>query len=103
VILTAPVSGTVIVNSTAFVSEPTAGEGVRCSITTGTSIDSSFEQVWASPGSSGTLAQLAGTRGLSVTAGQILTVNLVCDHIGEPSATSTVFDSALTAIFVAGT
>jgi hypothetical protein len=44
---------------------------------------------------------VAGTRGFSVTAGQILTVNLVCDHIGVSN--SGILDSALTAIFVADT
>jgi hypothetical protein len=45
------------------------------------------------------LAQLAGTRGFDVTAGEILTVNLVCDA----TVASSIYDSALTAIFVAGT
>jgi len=102
--LTAPVAGTVIVNSTANAFESTVGDDVRCSITTGTTIDFAFNQIWRSAGSAsaGSVAQLAGTRGFDVTAGQTLTVNLVCDHAGT-SGSSTISDSALTAIFVADT
>jgi len=100
--LTAPVAGTVIVNSTASVGEGTAADSVGCSITTGTAHDLAFLQWWESPGSPGSFAQLAGTRGFDVTAGQTLTVNLVCSHFG-PSGLSNIFDSALTAIFVADT
>jgi hypothetical protein len=102
VTLTVPVAGTVIVNSTATAGEPTAGGGVVCSITTGTTHDVAFLQQWESAGFDGEFAQLAGTRGFDVTAGQALTVNLVCDHSGA-SASSLIFDSALTAIFVADT
>ena len=101
--LTAPVAGTVIVNSTATAQEATAGDFVRCSITTGITHDGAFAQFWESPGSNGSIAQLAGTRGFDVTAGQTLTVNLVCAHGGSGSASSNIFDSALTAIFVADT
>jgi hypothetical protein len=100
--LTAPVAGTVIVNSTATVVEPAGGDQVLCSITTGTTTDDAFLQVWESPGSPGLAAQLAGTRGFDVTAGQTLTVGLVCAHFGT-SSTSSILDSALTAIFVADT
>jgi hypothetical protein len=100
--LTAPVAGVVIVNSTATAVQVTAGNVVRCSITTGTVHDFGFEQFWQSPGSPGSFEQLAGTRGFDVTAGQALTVNLVCDHFGA-SSSSNIFDSALTAIFVADT
>jgi hypothetical protein len=103
VTLTAPVAGTVIVNSTATAFEGTAGDDVRCSITAGTTIDSAFNQQWASSGlGDGSVAQLAGTRGFDVTAGQTLTVNLVCAH-GGTSGALTILDSALTAIFVANT
>jgi hypothetical protein len=100
--LTAPVAGTVIVNSTATAVEDTAGGQVVCSITTGTTIDFAFLQIWESPGSAGHLAQLAGTRGFDVAAGQTLTVGLVCAHFGT-SGSSEILDSALTAIFVADT
>ena len=101
VTLTAPVAGTVIVNSTATVVEETGGDAVRCSITTGTTRDFAFLQQWTSSGiGNGFYTQLAGTRGFDVTAGQTLTVNLVCDGT---SGFSTILDSALTAIFVADT
>jgi hypothetical protein len=100
--LTAPAAGTVIVNSTANAWEPTMGDAVACSITAGTSLDLAFQQVWQSPGAGviAAFAQLAGTRGFDVTAGQTLTVNLVCRHSGL-SGSSLILDSALTAIFVA--
>jgi hypothetical protein len=102
VTITAPVAGTVIVNSTANAGEANAGDAVRCSITTGDAIDSSFIQFWQSSGSNGANGQLAGTRGFDVTAGQTLTVNLVCRHFGADGS-SAILDSALTAIFVADT
>jgi hypothetical protein len=102
VTLTAPVAGTVIVNSTATADESNAGDAVVCSITTGTTLDFAFSQFWESAGSDGSFAQLAGTRGFPVAAAQTLTVNLVCDHFGT-SGSSTIFKSALTAIFVADT
>jgi hypothetical protein len=101
VTLTAPVPGTVIVNSTAFVSEETAGDQVVCSITTGTIIDTAFTQAWKSAGASANFSQLAGTRGFDVDAGQTLTVNLVCHHGFGTSGSSVINDSALTAIFIA--
>jgi hypothetical protein len=100
--LTAPVAGVVVVNSTVAVSEPNAGDFVRCSITTGTTIDTTFLQYWRSPGAPGSITQLGGTRGFDVTAGELFTVNLVCDHFGT-SGSSNVEDSAMTAIFVADT
>jgi hypothetical protein len=105
VTLTAPVAGTVIVNSTATAFEDTAGGVVGCSITTGTTIDFNFVQHWQSAGdiANGSFAQLAGTRGFDVTAGQTLTVNLVCAKTGGGSVDSGILDSALTAIFVANT
>jgi hypothetical protein len=100
--LTAPVAGTVIVNSTANTREEVAGDAVVCSITTGTTLDNAFLQWWESPGADGDVAQLEGTRGFDVTAGQTLTVNLVCIHLGT-SGSSAILDSVLTAIFVADT
>lgn len=98
--LTAPAAGTVIVNSTATGEQDVAGDGVRCSITTGTTIDFAFLQVWQTPANGFAMSQLSGTRGFDVTAGQTLTVNLVCQHVGSDSSTF-IGDSALTAIFVA--
>jgi hypothetical protein len=98
--LTAPVAGTVIVTSTATGLEFDAGNQLGCSITTGTTLDHAFLQRWESGGSmSGALGQLAGTRGFDVTAGQTLTVNMVCARV-FPEGSSTIQDSALTAIFI---
>ncbi len=100
VTLTAPVDGTVIANSSASVEEATAGEYVRCSISDSPAFDGGYEQTWYSGGSGGSiLAALAGTRGFDVTAGQEITISLFC-HSSDASAG--VFDSSLTAIFVAG-
>ena len=97
VTLTAPSDGMVIVNSTVTGVDSDAGDKVQCSITTGTILDLDFLQQWDSPGSPGFFGQLAGTRGFDVTAGE-LTVNLVCKHAG--SGDSSIFDSAMTAIFI---
>jgi hypothetical protein len=99
VTLTAPVAGTVIVNSTATAAFETSFSEAQCSITTGTDVDFAFLQWWVSPGSSGWVSQLAGTRGFDVTAGQTLTVNLVCRRFG--SGDLDIRDSVLTALFVA--
>jgi hypothetical protein len=96
--VTAPVAGQVTVNSTTSAVEGTAGDDVRCSITTGTSIDVNFQQYWESAGFPGIVSQLAGTRTFNIAADATGTYNLVCGHIGE-SGSSQVFDSVLTAIF----
>ena len=98
VTLQVPTDGVVVVNSTAVTDEPTAGDFVACSITTGTTVDFTFGQLWESAGLHGGSGQLAGTRGFDVTAGEF-TANLVCDHIGS-SGSSNILDSALTAIFI---
>ena len=64
--VTAPVAGQVTVNSAAFAGEDTAGDGVRCSITAGSSIDVDYPQRWLSPGDPAFLSQLAG-RGRSTS------------------------------------
>jgi len=98
--LTPPSAGTVIANSTTAVSEPTAGHGVLCSITTGTALDQTHRQEWESGGVPGYTGQLAGTRGFAVTGGTPFTANLVCRHYGGGmSETSSLLDSAMTAIF----
>ena len=98
VTLQVPTDGVVIVNSTASPVEPTAGDIVRCSITTGTTTDDAFVQRWESAGAAGDISQMAGTRGFDVTAGEF-TANLVCDHSGT-SGSSFIDDSAMTAIFI---
>jgi hypothetical protein len=100
VTLTAPSAGVVVVNSTASAYQPTSSYHVFCSITTGTTMDYSFQQLWQSPGSPGPSAQLAGTRGFNVAAGPF-TANLVCNQAG-PDGYLAISDSALTAIFIPG-
>jgi hypothetical protein len=100
VALIAPEDGVVIVNSTANAGEEMQGDGVWCSISEFAGLSPAFTQRWESAGSlvAGT-GQLAGTRGFDVAAGEKLTVNLVCVHVGV-SGSSFVNDSALTATFI---
>jgi len=92
--------GTVIVNSTAAVSSLNAGDGVTCSITTGTELDSYHLQIWTSAGIVGEWGQMAATRGFAVTGRGPFTAKLVCAHFGSLGPTSHVSNSALTAIFI---
>ncbi|MFT6290399.1 MAG: hypothetical protein ACJAR2_000987 [Ilumatobacter sp.] len=99
VTVTAPVSGTVIVNSSNSVIESLAGDQLRCSITMGSTVNYSALQVWASSGTdAGGLGQMSGTRGFDIAAGAAVMYNLVCVHTGS-SGSSTVEDSSLTATF----
>lgn len=99
--LTAPADGTIIATSTAAANEDTEGDQVRCGIGTGSIVEAAFRQEWESGGAGdGDLGMLAGTRGFDVTAGQSITINLVCLHNGT-SGTSVILDAALSAIFVA--
>lgn len=97
-----PVDGQVTVNSTATVVEADAGDAIRCTITTLNSLnDGPFRQVWESPGPNGDRAQLAGTRVLDVTGGEVVTVNLICDHESPDAGAdgAEITGSVLTAIF----
>lgn len=97
--VTAPVAGQVTVISTTNASDPDAGDGVRCSITTGTATDSAYLQQWESGGvGGGDTGQLAGTRTFDIAAGATTTYRLVCLKFGLFDG-ATVEDSVLTAIF----
>lgn len=103
ILFTAPSDGVVIVNSSAAVIENIAKDRVRCSITTGTTRDTTHTQTWESPGSDGDYAQLSGTRGFDVTKDSSYTFRLFCDRRdglngGDPI--SHIEDSSLTAIFI---
>jgi hypothetical protein len=100
VTVTAPVAGQVTVNSTTTASEITAGDEVRCSITTSTaSIDFDYEQGWESSGmNNGSFSTMAGTRTSNIAGGATATYNLFCRHAGT-SGSSFLSDSVLTAIF----
>ena len=101
VTLTPPSGGTVIVNSVGSVSEDNAGEGVLCSITTGTTIDAAHVQLWSSGGLGGNdMSMFAGTRGFTVDGKSKFTANLVCVNGGLIEGSSTIRDSEMTAIFI---
>jgi hypothetical protein len=102
--ITAPTNGTVIVNSTTTVIEADPSAGLKCSITTSVKsdttpvVDSTHIQWWESAGPDGGVAQLAGTRGFNVLAGETSYYRLVCEHFGRSRA-STALAPSLTAIF----
>lgn len=95
-----PANGTVIVSSSAYVWATAAGPSdviVRCSITTGTTVEGAFMQYSNMPNALlGESDQIAGTRGFAVTKGNLLTVNLVCDAF---QGAANAANSSLTAIF----
>ena len=94
-----PANGKVIVSSSAYTWTTAAVSDVivRCSITTGNTVDTSAMQYANMPGAEfGESEVLAGTRGFDVTKGNLLTVNLVCDAFQGSAA---VNNSSLTAIF----
>lgn len=95
VTLVPPSNGTVIVQSNANTANPSSTP-TQCSITTGTTIDSNYNQ-WAG-GTTTSAYMLSGLRGYAVQGGVALTVNLVCQ---AASATAAVFDANLVATFYA--
>lgn len=73
-----------------------------CSITTGTTIDTDYEQVFVPDNTSSldfATGQLSGTRTIDVAAGVPVSVNLVCQHVGAFFTRTDLDDIALTAIF----
>ena len=58
----------------------------------------SYVQAWESAGSNGSSSQLAGTRVFDISAGEIVTYDLVCDQLGV-SVSALLTDAVLTAIF----
>jgi len=96
--VTAPVAGQVTVSSTTGATESNQQDTVRCSITTGTTVDSDYLQVWQSNGPTAANSQLAGTRVFAIAAGTTVTYNLVCDHSGF-TVDTILDDSLLSAIF----
>jgi hypothetical protein len=95
-----PTSGTMVVNYSASVYEDTQGDLVRCSLTTGTSVNTDYDQVFESSGvAGGRYGALAGTIGFNVASSGHVSVNLVCQHFGTPDGTTEVMDSTMTATF----
>lgn len=83
----APVAGQVTVMSTTALSDNVAGNEVRCSITTGATLDTDALQRWESGGpNTGQHASLAGVRTFDIEANATMTYNLVCDHVGAGTA-----------------
>ncbi len=98
VTVTAPTAGQVTVFSTSALGDTVAGEETRCTITTGTTLESGFLQRWESGGpNSGQHAQLSGVRTFSIAAATTTTYNLVCDHVGAGS--TNMESTILSAIF----
>ena len=97
--LTPPADGTVLLVSSATAVESFPGDGVACTITTGTALDTTFVQAWMGGGLDASLGSLAGTRGFSVDGGVPFTANLVCRHSGASGSTN-VDGASLMAIFI---
>jgi hypothetical protein len=95
----APAHGTVVATYTANVFEDVANDFIRCSLTQGTALDTTHEQIWESAGATGSRAAIAGTRAFAHFAGVPLVINLVCQHFGTPAGTTFVLDSSLVATF----
>lgn len=96
----APVAGHVTVTSTATGLENTASDVVRCSITSGTTLDPDHQQIFLDAGTTLAAGQLAGTRRFDIAAGATGTYNLVCNTINSSiSSNAGVENSVLTAIF----
>jgi len=96
--VTAPVAGQVTVNSSNTAYGPWPGDIVNCSITTGTSVDLDYLQVWVSKELPFENGSMAATRMFDIDANSTVAYNLVCNHPGiTPDAE--MYDSVLTAIF----
>jgi hypothetical protein len=94
----APVAGQVTVWSTTALGDNVAGNEVRCSITTGATVDGLALQRWESGGpNTGQHASLAGMRTFDIAAAATVTYNLVCDHVG--AGTALLEDTFVSAIF----
>ena len=94
-----PAAGDVTVMSTSSAGENTADDEIRCSITTGTSLDAAYLQRWESGGAgTGRHAQIAGVRTFEVTPG-VEDFNLVCNHLGAVGTDTNLEATVLSAIF----
>ena len=88
-----PANGTVIASSSAYLIADAEGS-FRCSISLSGELDAQAYQL-IRPVTDDSYS-VAGTRGFTVTKGNLFTVNLVCD---EFSGEARVGDSSLTAVF----
>ncbi len=109
VTMTPSVAGQITANSVTNVAtnDPISGAPspyvpTTCSITTGTTIDTNYTQVFAPDNETAFEAAgglLSGTRTIDVAAGVPVSVNLVCQHISGSFTQSILTDSVLTAIY----
>jgi hypothetical protein len=95
--LTAPTSGRMLVTSSGYFDfGALTADGVRCSISAGTSVDYTHLIIASEAAAGASYLPFSSTRSFNVTAGSF-TVNLVCNQVqGAPR----VGDSTLTAIFI---
>ena len=98
--LTAPDDGRVLVSSTLLVVDFGALNLNSCSLTTGTTMDSNYDQAMEAGDGSARASQVAGFRVYDVNRGDELTVNLVCQNTGPGAAT--ISDGVMTATFLPG-
>jgi hypothetical protein len=95
--ITAPVDGTVTANSSGYVWLASGTDMIaRCSLTTGTSLENGTYQYVEIHSTGAASDVVSGTRGFDVAAGQVLTVNLVCD---EAVGQAKVSDTWIAAVF----
>ena len=98
----ASVDGQIIVMSTTALGDADAGEGVRCSITTGSTVEVPFLQRWETGGpNSGQHASPSGVRTFNVAAGASANYRLVCEHAGGAGSIGNLEATVLSAIFTA--
>lgn len=99
-VITAPTDGQITVFSTTTLGEDVAGEEMRCSITTGSTVEVPFLQRWESGGpNSGQHASLTGVRTFNVSAGTMAAYRLVCEHAGGAGSTGVLEATVVSAIF----
>jgi hypothetical protein len=94
--MTAPVAGAIVANYATIVDQGDAGETVECQVSTIAGLGSTAFQRFESPGANGSEATLAGTRRLTVAAGETIDVLVNCR---SSDATASTRNTQLTAIF----
>lgn len=92
----APAAGNIVANYATIVEQDDAGQTVECAINRNTSLGTTALQRFESPGANGGETTLSGTRVLSVTAGEQLTVYLNCR---SSDASASTLNSLLNATF----
>lgn len=96
--VTAPVAGSVTVNSAAIVISSSAGQSIRCTLTDNTARDINYEQLWESAGGDGDRGTLSGTRVFTIAEGETMTYGLFCQRANGTGSIN-VWDNVVTALF----